>query len=181
MKLFEIVHKIPHPWSQVTQAHWEKYPNDHSAHIISVDTIERYVDDDGILHTTRLLSGKQKIPKILARIFNSSDVAYFHEVSTLDPKTHVLHAETVNLSFSNLILIEEGLTLKKNPEDPENNTLFIQQARISAKGVLSGIAKYTEEFSAKTFKANAANGRKGLEQVINRIKLREQQQAALMG
>ncbi|KAG4105240.1 MSF1-domain-containing protein [Neocallimastix lanati (nom. inval.)] len=175
MKLFEIIHRIPHPWTQVTQAHWEKYPNDHSAHISSVDTIERYVDENGILHTTRLLSGKQKIPKILAKIFNSSDVAYFHEVSTLDPKTHVLHAETVNLSFSNLILIEEGLTLQKNPEDPKNNTLFIQQARISAKGVLSGISKYTEEFTAKTFKANAANGRKGLEQVIDRIKLREQQ------
>jgi hypothetical protein len=174
MKLFEIVHKIPHSWTNVTQAHWEKYPNDHSAHIVSVDTIDRYVDEDGILHTTRLLSGKQKIPKILQKIFNSTDNAYFYEVSTIDPVTNTLHAETVNLSFSNLILIEEGLTLKRNPENPESNTLFVQQARISAKGVLSGVSKYTEDFTAKTFKANAANGRLGLEQVINRIKTREQ-------
>lgn len=178
MKLFEIIHQIPHAWSQVTQAHWEKYPNDHSAHIVSVDTIDRYVDENGVLHTERLLSGKQKIPKFLAKIFKS-DVAYFHEISTLDPKTNVLHAETVNLSFSNLILIEEGLTLTKNPEDPKNNTLFIQQAKISAKGVLAGVAKYTEEITAKTFKANAANGRLGLEQVINRIKMRERQGALL--
>jgi hypothetical protein len=174
MKLFEIVNKIPHNWTNVTQAHWEKYPNDHSAHITSVDTIERYVDEDGILHTTRLLSGKQKMPKILAKIFNSSDVAYFYEVSTIDPATNTLHAETINLSFSNLILIEEGLTYKRNPEEPDNNTLFVQQARISAKGVLAGVSKYTEDFTAKTFKANAANGRLGLEQVINRIKTREQ-------
>jgi len=32
---------------------------------------------------------------------------------------------------------------------------------------------------AKTFKANAANGRLGLEQVINRIKMRERQGALL--
>lgn len=79
-----------HPWSVVTAAIWQRYPNPYSKHVLSSDVIERYVrcmpaqegcitvytvatlrrvdPETKCLHTTRLLVKTNKQPRWMDRV-----------------------------------------------------------------------------------------------------------------
>ncbi|CAO3612228.1 unnamed protein product [Mucor hiemalis] len=49
-------------WQNVTLAFWLRYPNPFASHVLSVDVLDRYVDENGVLKTTRLVLKKGKVP-----------------------------------------------------------------------------------------------------------------------
>jgi hypothetical protein len=69
MKLFKSVHTYDYPWSLVSAANWQKYPNEHCSHVHAVDVLDRRVDPEtGILITERLITVKQNVPFIILKV-----------------------------------------------------------------------------------------------------------------
>ncbi|EDQ84640.1 uncharacterized protein MONBRDRAFT_34617 [Monosiga brevicollis MX1] len=54
--------EISHAWETITSAFWCKYPNPFSTHVLTEDVIDRSVDEQGRLHTKRLLSKTNRKP-----------------------------------------------------------------------------------------------------------------------
>ncbi|KXS11508.1 MSF1-domain-containing protein, partial [Gonapodya prolifera JEL478] len=182
MKFFTTTNSYDQPWAQVTAAHWQKYPNDISKHVIAVDTISRTVDPvTGVLRTERLLTSQQPIPALVRRIFSafsssssdsssphSSDVAYALEVSEVDPRTQQCTCYSVNLTFCNIMRVRERLRFATDDVNL-GSTIFEQSAEVTATGALKRFAGYVEDFSISRFASNAALGRQGLQQVLDRL------------
>ncbi|KAG8868059.1 hypothetical protein FRC20_004248 [Serendipita sp. 405] len=58
-----------HPWQLVNIGVWRKYPNPHSAHVISVDVLDRSIDPStGIVRTERVIGCKQKAPGWVVKV-----------------------------------------------------------------------------------------------------------------
>ncbi|KAJ3005200.1 UNVERIFIED_CONTAM: hypothetical protein HDU68_004709 [Siphonaria sp. JEL0065] len=121
MKLFEQTQTISYPWDIVTTANWIKYPNEISTHVISLDILSREVDPvSGVLRTERLLCCKQSSPKFLRTIgVPIPEVAWFREVSYLDPKTRTYTATSVNLTMRNIMVVKETCIYKEMREMKE--------------------------------------------------------------
>ncbi|KAJ3331862.1 hypothetical protein HDU76_002001 [Blyttiomyces sp. JEL0837] len=118
-KLFERVLYFDHPWDTLTIANWRKYPNDLSSHVLSVDILSREVDPvTGILRTERLLCCKQSAPSFLKALgLPIPEVAYFREISELDPVTKQYKAESFNLSMTSIMSVKETCIFRELPAD----------------------------------------------------------------
>lgn len=53
-----------HPWETVTKAAMQKYPNPMNPSVFGVDVLDRRVDSQGRLHSTRLLSTEWGLPSM---------------------------------------------------------------------------------------------------------------------
>lgn len=53
-----------HPWETVTKAAMQKYPNPMNTSVFGVDVLDRTVDSQGRLHSTRLLSTEWGLPSM---------------------------------------------------------------------------------------------------------------------
>lgn len=169
-----------HPWDRVSLASWIKYPNELAPHVIHVDYLSRYLDPStGILHTERLVTCQQKVPSFIARLFGSSndegDYALFHESSQVDPKSGILILQTTNLSFRDLIVVEE--TCKYFPHSTDlSQTVLHQEARVMAcLGGFTHIKNVIEEFCVSRFCVNAKRGKAALENVLERLSLKKEE------
>ncbi|KAI8870321.1 MSF1-domain-containing protein [Ramicandelaber brevisporus] len=198
MRFFEATHEYPHSWATVTLAHWCKYPNDRTPHVLNVDVINREIDPEtGILRTERLIMCKQAAPWIVCKILGGEDKSYVLEYSEVDPKNRTLVARTTNLTFSDLMNVGETIEYKdisfasqqQQQQQKQNlaktaktvrqqqmalaatapRTLFTQNAQITAFGAISRFSNLIEDFCVTRFRDNAAIGKLGLEQVIERI------------
>jgi hypothetical protein len=62
-----------YPWSLVSAANWQKYPNEHCPHVYAVDVLDRRVEPDtGVLITERLITVKQNVPTIILKVRKDS-------------------------------------------------------------------------------------------------------------
>mmetsp|Transcript_15522 Transcript_15522/g.25407 ORF Transcript_15522/g.25407 Transcript_15522/m.25407 type:complete len:231 (+) Transcript_15522:34-726(+) len=102
---FDHVFKVP--WEHATTAFWCKYPNRDLEHVKDALVLERYVDDDGILHTRRLMCIEQKLPALLKQFSGGMNTYYALETSTVDQKNKVLELRTENLTFSSMLTAKE--------------------------------------------------------------------------
>ncbi|XP_030636452.1 PRELI domain containing protein 3B isoform X2 [Chanos chanos] len=105
MKIWASEHIFNHPWETVTKAAMQKYPNPMNPSVFGVDVLDRSVDEQGRLHSKRLLSTEWGLPSIVKSI-----------------------------TFTNLVSVDERLTYRPHPEDSEK-TILTQEAIISVKGV----------------------------------------------
>ncbi|KAJ1990857.1 Phospholipid metabolism protein [Dimargaris cristalligena] len=171
MKLFQAVHEYAQNWATVTAAHWQKYPNDKTPHVIHVETLNRSVDPDtGVLKTERLILCRQPCPAIIARFLGSDDVSYVLEYSEVDPQHKVLRAVSTNLTYHNVVAVNEELTYSADTSQPHlQRTQFKQSAQITAFSMISRISGYVEEFCVKRFHENAQIGKRALEQVLEKL------------
>jgi hypothetical protein len=178
-------------WEEVSTANWLKYCpwNDKSTHVIAVDTLSRHVDAaTGIvccrcpasdfkiseipptniflqqLRTERLITCKQNAPKWLATLMGGNDTSIVFETSYVDPQTKKVTMCSTNLTFSNIINVQE--TVVYQPQS-EGKTRFEQEAKITAVcGGWQKIKNAVEEASVDAFRKNAVKGREGFETVL---------------
>ncbi|PVF98312.1 MSF1-domain-containing protein [Serendipita vermifera] len=160
-----------HPWSLVNIGVWRKYPNPHSAHVISVDVLDRSVDPStGIVRTERVIGCTQKAPRWVVKLLGGTTDAYVREVSHLDPRTGETHITSVNLSLSQYMTVLERISYVPCPKNPIARTLFTQTAEIQAR--IAGWKPLQERFelwSLETFNKNAEKGRLGFESVLKAL------------
>uniref|UniRef100_A0A3Q3LIK5 PRELI domain containing protein 3B-like n=1 Tax=Mastacembelus armatus TaxID=205130 RepID=A0A3Q3LIK5_9TELE len=156
-----------HPWETVTKAAMQKYPNPMNPSVFGVDVLDRNVDTEGRLHSTRLLSTEWGLPAMAKSIIGvTRTCTYVREHSVVDPKEKTFELKSTNISFTNLVSVDEKLTYKPHPQDPEK-TVLTQEALISVKGI--SLSSYLEGLMAKTISVNASKGREAMEWVIRRL------------
>lgn len=167
MKIWTSEHIFNHPWETVTKAAMQKYPNPMNPSVFGVDVLDRSVDTEGRLHSTRLLSTEWGLPALAKSMFGvTRTCTYVQEHSVVDPKQQTFELQSTNISFTNLVSVDEKLTYKLHPQDPEK-TVLTQEALISVKGV--SLSNHLEGLMAKTISVNASKGREAMEWVIRRL------------
>ncbi|XP_005941197.1 PRELI domain containing protein 3B [Haplochromis burtoni] len=167
MKIWTSEHIFNHPWETVTKAAMQKYPNPMNPSVFGVDVLDRSVDTEGRLHSTRLLSTEWGLPALAKSMFGvTRTCTYVQEHSVVDPKQQTFELQSTNISFTNLVSVDEKLTYKPHPQNPEK-TVLTQEALISVKGV--SLSNHLEGLMAKTISVNASKGREAMEWVIRRL------------
>lgn len=168
MKVFSNAVTYNYSWEEVSTANWRKYGpwNNKSEHVIAVDTISRSVDPvTGILRTERLITCKQTAPDWIKAILGSSiDENCVYEASYVDPATRTVTMVSQNLTWNNLINVQEEVIYKPMGD---NQTQFLQSARVTALcGGWQRIKNSIEDTLVTRFRENAVKGREGFERVL---------------
>ncbi|XP_056279414.1 PRELI domain containing protein 3B-like [Pseudoliparis swirei] len=167
MKIWTSEHIFNHPWETVTKAAMQKYPNPMNPGVFGVDVLDRSVDTEGRLHSNRLLSTEWGLPAIAKSLIGvTRTCTYIQERSVVDPREKSFELKSTNISFTNLVSVDEKLTYKPHPQDPEK-TVLTQEALITVKGI--SLSSYLEGLMAKTISTNAGKGREAMEWVIRRL------------
>lgn len=92
-------------------------------------------------------------------------------MSEVDIKTQKMVAKSTNLKYKEFLQIDEIVTYEPDQTNPAK-TIFKQEAQITVP--ISKFNNYLEEVCLNRFVANAAKGRQGLEQVLEKIILEGQ-------
>lgn len=170
MRLFSTNHYFNYQWEQVTAANWQKYPNEISTHVVSVDTLNREIDlENNVLRSERLIACKQPVPKWLSCLIGGEEYSYIREISEVDLNTKQLIMKSANLTMSHLLLCKETVIYKPDLELPQSRTLFYQQAEFTAFASFSRICDKIEEWSVERFGQNAIKGKLGFESVLKAL------------
>uniref|UniRef100_I3MHV3 PRELI/MSF1 domain-containing protein n=5 Tax=Marmotini TaxID=337730 RepID=I3MHV3_ICTTR len=156
-----------HPWETVTTAAMQKYPNPMNPSVVGVDVLDRHIDPSGKLHSHRLLSTEWGLPSIVKSLIGSARTkTYVQEHSVVDPVEKTMELKSTNISFTNMVSVDERLIYKPHPQDPEK-TILTQEAIISVQGV--SLSSYLEGLMATTISSNASKGREAMEWVIHKL------------
>nr|KAF6330767.1 PRELI domain containing 3B [Myotis myotis] len=148
MKIWTSEHVFDHPWETVTTAAMQKYPNPMNPSVVGVDVLDRHVDPSGKLHSHRLLSTEWGLPSIVKSLIGAARTkTYVQEHSVVDPVEKTMELKSTNISFTNMVSVDERLIYKPHPQDPER-TVLTQEAIITVKGV--SLSSYLEGLMAST-------------------------------
>lgn len=122
MKIWTSEHVFDHPWETVTTAAMQKYPNPMNPSVVGVDVLDRHVDPSGKLHSHRLLSTEWGLPSIVKSLIGAARTkTYVQEHSVVDPVEKTMELKSTNISFTNMVSVDERLIYKPHPQDPEKN------------------------------------------------------------
>lgn len=96
---------FPFKWDIVASGFWVKYPNPFSQHVISEDVVSRYLSDNNVLVTRKLLVKERNfhIPKWAEKYVTFKHV-YVMEEAYCDPNTKTLTTYTRNFSSNSLMV-----------------------------------------------------------------------------
>ncbi|KAL9107972.1 MAG: hypothetical protein Q9227_007187 [Pyrenula ochraceoflavens] len=170
MKVFSSNYTFDYSFSEVATNNWRKYCpwNDKSTHVVAVDVLSRKVDaETKILRTERLITCNQSAPQWVLNLFGGSAISHTYEVSYVDPIEQRVTMRSTNLTWSNVINVQETVVYRPSPKSPATRTAFEQEARITALcGGWQKIKNKIEEASVERFGQNAKKGREGFEEVL---------------
>lgn len=136
-------------WDQVVQGFWCRYPNPHSHHVLTEDTLERNVRN-GKLYTKRLLSKTNRVPKWAEHIFNAKSVKIIEE-SVCDPDQKTLTTYTRNVAFTKVMSVIEKVVYKCDDAQP-GKTIAVRSAWIDSQ--MFGFSRAIRAFGVERFKKN---------------------------
>lgn len=161
----ETRHVYPYSWDVVTRAFWNKYPNKTLAHVERVDVLDRRLDAQGRLVTSRLAKCTQgNLPGWAKSVLGSS--SYVYEETVCDPRTKTLVLKSTNLSFRSVATVEETCVYSVHPDD-DQMTLYEAEAKVTAFVPL--LSKKLESFSVSRGADTAAKGIRAVEGICHDI------------
>ncbi|MGH0174433.1 UNVERIFIED_CONTAM: hypothetical protein FKN15_072052 [Acipenser sinensis] len=98
----------------------QKYPNPMNPNVVGVDVLDRHIDVQGRLHSSRLLSTEWGLPSLVKSLIGATrSRTYVQEHSVVDPSQHTFELKSTNITFTNLVSVDERLIYKPHPQDPE--------------------------------------------------------------
>ncbi|XP_016279812.2 PRELI domain containing protein 3B-like [Monodelphis domestica] len=166
MKIGMSEHSFDHLWETVTTAAMQKYPNPMNPSVVGVDVLVRHPDPTGKLHSRRLLSTEWGMPSIVKSLISVARIKpYVQEHSVVDPVEKTMDFKSTNISFTNLVSVDERHIYKPHPQGP-GKTILTQEAIITVKGV--SLSSYPEGLMEGTILSNANKGCEAMEWVINK-------------
>ncbi|CAK9781781.1 mitochondrion protein [Cutaneotrichosporon oleaginosum] len=149
-----------------------KYPNPQSPQVFSVDTLSRTMDPDtGVIRSERVLGIQQGAPRWITKLFSLPETTYVREVIFIDPAKDQAIMMSMNLDLAQYINVLEYITYTPFPREKgaaAPSTLFKQHALMHSAFPTRMIARRIEKASVDRFKANAENGRKGFDWVLQK-------------
>lgn len=140
---------------------------------MTVDTVNRSIDDQGRLVTTRFWALKGEPPKV-SWFFKSMPRLYNLERSVVDRDKRVFSLQSYNLSLFQFLDVSELCVYTPHPEDP-SKTLVEQQYRITVK--FHGLGSLIEPWAIGTCLENAKKGAAIIQQMCETM-YEEMQQIA---
>lgn len=159
----ETRHVYPFQWDVVTRAFWNKYPNSRLAHVERVDVLDRRLDAQGRLVTTRLAKVTQKnVPGWVRSALGDS--TYVFEETTCDAQRQRLVLKSTNLSLRSVATVEETCVYSVHPEDARQ-TLYEAEVKVTAFVPL--LSQKLEKFSVSRGAETAAKGIRAVEEICN--------------
>lgn len=167
MKVWAHEHVFDHPWQTVVHAAWRKYPNPLKPEVVGLDVVDRKVDEQGVLRSSRVLSTEWHVPSYVTRLTGLRNPSYSYEQSEVNTKTQRMILKTRNLNCTNFVSVDETLVYRPHSEDP-NKTVLEQSTVVSIRGI--PLIDYMENLLASTMRNNANKGRQAMEWVIDNIK-----------
>ncbi|XP_029781869.1 PRELI domain containing protein 3B-like isoform X2 [Suricata suricatta] len=176
MKIWTSEHVFDHPWETVTTAAMQKYPNLMNPSVVGVDMQDRHIDSSRKLHSHPLLSTEWGLPSIVKSLISAARTkTYMQEHSVVDPVDRTMELKSTNISFTNMVSVDERLIYKPHPQEP-GKTILTQEAIITVKGV--SLSSYLKGLMASMISSNANKGRKAMEWVIHKLNAEIEELAA---
>ncbi|XP_068724509.1 PRELI domain containing protein 3B-like [Montipora capricornis] len=165
MKFWSSEHIFNHCWDRVTQAVWRKYPNDLNPNVKTMDVLDRRVDEEGRLHTLRLVGSEGFLPSWVCNMIGVNNLCYAYEHSVVDPVKKTMVMGSRNMTLSGFVNVEETLTYSQHEDN--DRTRLTQDAIIKVFGI--SFKDYFEGLIKSTMASNASKGRQAMEMVIGKI------------
>lgn len=160
-------HVYNHNFETSTTAYLNRYPNPFAKHVLSCDTLECFVDDQGHLRLTRFIVKTGRLPKFIKPLLGSSLNSCIIEKMVINPKLKKMLCYTSNVDHTKFIKIEEYL----NYSILDSNTLVKSKVKFSSN--LIGFKQKIENWSHQKFNSNMKNTVNGLNYVMNQFKNRK--------
>ncbi|KAG7200681.1 hypothetical protein KM043_001234 [Ampulex compressa] len=148
-------------WDQVAQGFWQRYPNPHSTHVLSEDTVFREIRN-GKLYSKRLLTKTNRVPK-WGEKFISKNVVKIVEESIVDPKTKTLTTYTRNLGYTKVMSVVEKVVYRVSEDNPDW-TVAKRSAWIDSQ--VFGFSRAIQAFGLDRFKKNCSKMSGGFNYVL---------------
>ena len=97
---------FPFKWEIVAAGFWVKYPNPFSNHVVSEDVVSRYITENNVLVTKRLLVKERTfhMPKWCDSYVKNYKYVHVLEETLVDPNTKTLTTYTRNFSLNSMMV-----------------------------------------------------------------------------
>jgi len=116
VKFYFSTYTHDHDFETFSLAYFLRYPNPYATHVISADTISRHIDEQGRLHTSRLIVKQGKLPRWCRMLLSSSKIniseSMILETTVIDLKEKQILAETKNIDFTKIMRVIETTNYK---------------------------------------------------------------------
>lgn len=165
VQIYENSHVFNHDFATVSLAYLNRYPNPFAKHVLSLDTLESFVDENGCLNTTKFVIKRGRLPEFMKPFLGGSLDSWIIEKTMINPKTEVMLTYTSNIDHRKFIRVEEYLRYSSSGDSTTNVV-----SRVKFSSNLFGFKRRIEEWSHKRFAKNLTNSREGLRFVMNRLK-----------
>lgn len=159
-------HTFNRSFDTVTVAFFNRYPNPYASHVLSIDTLARYVDKDGKLVSTRLIKKMGKLPKWVMPLLGKITESWIIENSIVDVKSGVMLTYTRNLDHTKIIKVEEYTKFERDGDSTQ-----VESMVKFSSGFGIGIKNRIESWSHKKFDENIKRSRQGMSFVMERLDL----------
>mgnify|MGYP001167222968 CR=1 FL=1 len=169
VQVFENAHVFNHDFPTVSLAYLNRYPNPYAKHVLSIDTLDRYMDSDGCLRTTKIIVKTGRLPKFIKPFLGTHLDSWIIEKTIINPKTNQMLSYTSNVDHRKFIRVEEYLKYSANSPF---STLVESKVRFSSN--LFGFKQKIEEWSRNRFSSNMVNSREGLKYVVDKLNERKE-------
>ena len=161
MRYWSTEHSLPHPWPSVAAGYWWRYPNPHSAHVFSVDTLEVRLQGD-LLYTRRLVLKTNSLPSWGKHFFSDAKVAVIEEC-IVDRRAPSLTWYTRNIGLTPFMATVERVTL--TPSTP-SLTGALKECWIDSS--ILGFRSAIKKFGVERYKKNCGPATAGFCSVLAR-------------
>jgi len=161
MKYWETGHTIPLPWGEVACGYWWRYPNPHSQHVFSVDTLETRLEGDK-LYAKRLIMKTNPLPSWGKHFFSVRRVAVIEEVE-VDRSQKKLVWYTRNIGLTLFMATVERVTLSQGLASMASTSVR-KQCWIDSSIV--GFRSAIKKFGVDRYKKNCGPATQGMQMVI---------------
>jgi hypothetical protein len=110
-----------HPFAAVTSSLWHKY--DHHKYVQNIEILDRHVDAEGRLHSTRLLSMGGSLPAVF-RPFVPVKLVHMLETVVVDPQRQTMTVETSNINCQTVLRAYSCSRYTPAADAPESSTRY---------------------------------------------------------
>jgi len=163
IQFWETFHSHAFPWTSVAAGYWSRYPNQHSSHVFSVDTLETRIVD-GKLYCRRLIIKTNPLPSWGRHFFKARRVPVIEEC-IVDPNSQKLTWYVRNIGLNAFMATVEKATLY--PAETEGTTTVNKQCWIDSS--IIGFRSAIRKFGIDRYKKNSPLATEGFETVLERL------------
>lgn len=165
-----LFHKSTHifnnDFASVSLAFFNRYPNPYSQNVLSLDTLSRQVDQDGKLHSTRLIKKNGKLPRWVSPFLGRITTTWIIETSIVDPKKMIMETYMCNIDHTSIMKVEEYTSYQC---DSDNNSTIVKSDVKFSSSFKRGIRNRVENWSRNKFDESVAKSREGMVFVMQNL------------